>query len=90
MGSVGTIVLHGLVPIIWFDVPTAATGDLPEPPWLIQLLGGLHPLAVWSVVAGALLAGLLLVLAWADGSRRSSRCRLSCLERHQRANRRQR
>jgi hypothetical protein len=63
LGAVGSVVLDGLVPIIWFDQADGGLFRLAaDPPRLFQLLGGLTPANVWAVVITALLSGLLLVL----------------------------
>jgi hypothetical protein len=62
LGSVGSVVLHGLAPVLWLNPVDGGYRDLPDPPWLFQLLGGLSPANLWSVIAVALFFGLMLLL----------------------------
>jgi hypothetical protein len=62
VGTVGSIVLHGLVPIIWLNRADGGYRNFEDVPWLFKLLGGLRPETIWPVVAVALVAGLLLAL----------------------------
>src|SRR5262249_24139651 len=63
LGAVGSIVLHGLVPVIWYDAADGGLFNIAEnPPWLFRLLGGVTPFLVWAVVITALVSGLLLFL----------------------------
>jgi len=60
--SIGSIVLHGMVPVIWLGPSDGGYTYPGEGPWLFHWLGGLTPTTLWGVVAATLLAGLLLVL----------------------------
>jgi hypothetical protein len=60
--TVGPVVWRGLVPILWVDAADGGYLPLGDGPWLIALLGGPHPLQVWSFVAVALLAGTAMAL----------------------------
>jgi hypothetical protein len=60
--SVGSVALHGLVPVIWLSSKDGGYRELTDAPWLLDQLGGITPLNVWAVVGSALLSGLLLVL----------------------------
>ena len=62
IATVGTVIVHGLVPIIWVDSDWGGYRTLGDRSWLITLLGGTRPEAVWGVIAVALLAGFALVL----------------------------
>src|SRR5688572_3329523 len=62
LGTVGTVLVHGLVPIIWVDVAHGGYRTLGERSFLIAALGGARPEVVWGIVATALLMGTFLVL----------------------------
>jgi hypothetical protein len=64
IGTVGTVVVHGLVPIIWIDRDFGGYRTLGDRSWLLTLLGGPNPFAVWSVIAVALLAGVALTIGF--------------------------
>jgi hypothetical protein len=59
--SVGSVALHGMVPVIWLP-PGEGFATTREGPWLFQQFGGLTPTTAWLTVTVTLLAGLLLVL----------------------------
>jgi hypothetical protein len=60
--TVGTVLLRGLVPVLWFDEIDGGTRALGQGPWLVALLGGPEPAVVWAIVGGAMLGGLLVTL----------------------------
>jgi hypothetical protein len=60
--SVGSVVLGGMVPVIWLGPADGGYGPVGEGPRLFQWLGGVTPTTVWGVVAVTLLAGLLLLI----------------------------
>ncbi len=60
--SVGSVVLHGMVPVIWLDPADGGYGPVGPGPRLFQLLGGVDPTTVWGVVVATLLVGLLLLI----------------------------
>jgi hypothetical protein len=60
--SIGSIVLHGMVPVIWLGPSHGGLLPVGDGPWLFHWLGGLTPTTLWIVVSATLLAGLLLVL----------------------------
>jgi hypothetical protein len=62
IATVGTVIVHGLVPIIWIDRDYGGYRTLGDRSWLITLLGGPRPEAVWGVIAVALLSGLALTV----------------------------
>ncbi len=59
--TVGSVVAHHLVPVLWLQPEHGGMRPLGEGPWLVALLGGPSPEVVWALVAGALLGGALLV-----------------------------
>lgn len=60
--TVGSVVWHGLVPVLWIDVAHGGYRALGDGPWLVAWLGGPTPGVIWPMVAGSLLGGLLLTL----------------------------
>jgi hypothetical protein len=60
--SLGSVVLHGMVPVIWLGKADGGYTDMGDGPRLFRLLGGVTPTTVWAVVAATLLAGLLLLV----------------------------
>ena len=62
IATVCTVITHGLVPIIWIDRDWGGYRTLGDRSWLITLLGGPRPEAVWLVIAVALLSGLALMV----------------------------
>ena len=60
--TVGTVVLRGLVPVLWIDRDFGGMRDLGEGPWLVAMLGGPSPDVVWPLVIGSLIGGVLLTL----------------------------
>jgi hypothetical protein len=63
--SVGSVVTHGLVPVIWMDAREGGYAHLGAAPWLFQLIGGVNRVSVWAMVACTLSAGALLALGLA-------------------------
>jgi hypothetical protein len=59
VGAVGTVVAHGLVPVIWLN-PEDGGYRTVEVPWQFRLAGGVNPGTVWPAVALTLTSGLLL------------------------------
>src|SRR5262245_546489 len=62
LGAVGSVVVEGLVPVLWYDQAHGGILTTLETGWLFRLLGGVYPSTVWVVVAVTLAAGLSLVL----------------------------
>src|SRR5437588_9346640 len=60
LGSVGSVVWHGLVPVLWMNPADGGYTSLGTP-WLFQHLGGGRATTVGAVVAATLLGGLALV-----------------------------
>jgi hypothetical protein len=60
--SVGSVVVYGMVPVIWLGPADGGYGPVGPGPRLFQWLGGVNPTTVWGVVGATLLAGLLLVV----------------------------
>src|SRR4030095_2944293 len=62
LATVGTVIAHGLVPIIWIDREWCGYRTLGDRSWLVTLLGGPRPEAVWLVIAMALVSGVALAI----------------------------
>jgi hypothetical protein len=60
--SIGSVVIYGMVPVIWLGPADGGYRPVGAGPRLFEWLGGVTPATVWSVVAVTLLAGLLLLL----------------------------
>ncbi|MCB9683728.1 MAG: hypothetical protein H6735_01645 [Alphaproteobacteria bacterium] len=60
--TVGTVVVTGLVPILWVDRADGGMRQLVDPSWLVQALGGPHPHVIYPLVGLSLLCGALMVL----------------------------
>lgn len=60
--TIGSVVVRGLVPVLWFDQAAGGTRALGAGPWLVAWLGGPQPHVVWAVVTGALVGGLLTTI----------------------------
>ena len=60
--SIGSVVLHGMVPVIWLGPHDGGYTSPGQGPWLFHWIGGLTPTTLWAVVVATLLGGLLLVL----------------------------
>src|SRR5262249_9885647 len=65
LASVGSVVLHGLVPTYWLNPADGGYTDVAEPR-LFKYLGGVQPQNVWLVVAVCLLSALGLALGLAS------------------------
>lgn len=59
--TLGTVVVRGLVPVLWVDAADGGMRTLGQVPWLVQVLGGPHPPVVWTLVTVALVSAALLV-----------------------------
>jgi hypothetical protein len=59
--TVGSVVAHGLVAVLWLQPEDGGMRRLGEGPWLLALLGGPSPMTVWTLVFGSLLGGALMV-----------------------------
>jgi hypothetical protein len=61
--SVVTVMLNGLIGVMWSD---ASFGGLrtPEPPVLIQLLGGARPEVIWGIAGLCCLAGIAVTFGF--------------------------
>jgi len=73
--TVGSVVAQDLVPVLWYDKADGGLQPLGAGPWLFQLLGGIRPATVWTLIGICLLSGLLLTLG--AGGRCSALC---CLQ----------
>ncbi len=62
--TVGSVAIHGLVPALWMG-PDHGGYTFVSTPRLFQLIGGVNPTTVWSMIAIALTAGLLLTIGLA-------------------------
>ncbi len=60
--AIGSVVLAGMVPVIWLGPADGGLATEINGSRLFQWLGGVHPGTVWVVVAATLLLGLLLAL----------------------------
>jgi hypothetical protein len=60
--AVGSVVVYGMVPVIWLGPADGGYGPVGAGPRLFQWFGGVTPTTVWAVVGATLLAGLLLML----------------------------
>ena len=60
--AIGSVVLHGMVPVIWLGPADGGLGPGGEGPLLFRLLGGVHPGTLWVVVTATLALGALLAL----------------------------
>src|SRR5437660_10283098 len=58
--TIGTVVLHGLAPVIWLDFADGGSARLGEPPWLFELIGGANPRTLWPEVGVAVPAGVAM------------------------------
>lgn len=61
-GAVGSVLAHGLVPVLWLDAADGGHLETVNRPWLFELLGGVTPRSVWAMTLTALAAGALLAL----------------------------
>lgn len=60
--TLGSVWLHGLVPVLWVDQAHGGYRALGQGPWLVALLGGPQPAVVWPLLGAASVCGLLLLL----------------------------
>ena len=60
--SIGSVVVYGMVPVIWLGPADGGYAPVGSGPRLFQWLGGVTPTTVWSVVTVTLLAGALLLI----------------------------
>jgi hypothetical protein len=60
VGAVGSVVLHGLVPSLWFDRRHGGFLAATSPNWLVGLIGGPTPSNVWALTVVSLASGILL------------------------------
>lgn len=60
--SIGGAVWCGVAPVVWLNEADGGYRAFSDPPWLFQLLGGLTPLALWSMIAVCLLSGGCLMM----------------------------
>ncbi len=60
--TVGSVVVNGLVPVLWIDEAFGGMRDLFRGPWLVAWLGGPTPGVVWPLVIGSLIGGVLLTI----------------------------
>jgi hypothetical protein len=63
--AVGSVVVYGMVPILWLDQADGGYKPLPSPPWLFRILGGLTPTTLSAMIVAALGSGLLLMVGLA-------------------------
>lgn len=61
LGTVGTVVGHCLVEVLWVDRAHGGYRSLGEGSWLVALAGGPTPAVIWGLVAVSLVGGALLV-----------------------------
>ena len=64
LGAIGSIVLHGLVPVLWLDRSQGGFIARTNPGWLFQLLG-VTPATVWATTLVCLAGAALLVVGCA-------------------------
>jgi vitamin K-dependent gamma-carboxylase-like protein len=64
LATLATIVFHGLAPVLWLDFADGGYAKLGDPPWLFGLIGGVNPVAMWSMVAVAALSSLTLTIGF--------------------------
>lgn len=62
VGSVGSVVMHGLVPSVWMSRGDGGFLGQVQENWLVRLLGGASSGMVWTLTAVTLLSGMFLVL----------------------------
>jgi hypothetical protein len=60
--ALGPVVWRGLVPVLWVDRADGGVAALGQGTWLVALLGGPHPTAVWGLVAAAIAGASAMVL----------------------------
>jgi hypothetical protein len=59
--TIGSVAIHGLVPVLWFDIADGGYRSQPQGPWLVELLGGVRPDVVWRLVAIAMIGGVAMM-----------------------------
>src|SRR5437016_3105525 len=59
--SVGSVVVQGMVPVLWLSPSDGGFESLGPAPRLFRLLGGVRPETVWPVVVLSLVSGFLLI-----------------------------
>ncbi len=62
IATVGTVVAHDLVQVIWLGSDHGGIRKLARSTWLVEQLGGATPQVVWPLVWGSVAGGLLLTL----------------------------
>src|SRR5438105_1477715 len=62
VGTIGSVVLHGLVPSLWFSRANGGHLYRPDANWLFGLIGGATPANVWTMTWVSLLSGALLAV----------------------------
>ncbi len=60
--SIGSVVLYGMVPVLWLGPAAGGFATAGDGPALFRWLGGATPTTVWAVVIATLAAGLLLLI----------------------------
>ena len=60
--AITSVLLHGDRIPLWYDRPDGGYSRMTNPPWLVMLLGGPHPMQVNLLVASTIACGLLLML----------------------------
>src|SRR5262245_36344507 len=60
--TIGTVVLHGLAPVIWLDFADGGYARLGEAPWLFALVGGVNPATLWWMIGVATLASVAMTI----------------------------
>src|SRR5438552_2757517 len=75
LGAVGSIVVHGLVPVLWLDRSQGGFISHVEKGWLFGLLD-VTPATVWATTLVCLVAAVLLVIG--AGGRLSALVALQC------------
>src|SRR5262249_11139669 len=61
-GELLSVLLPGLVPVLWLDRAHGGYLEKLDCPWLFGLVGGVNPVTVWSMFTVALASGVLLAL----------------------------
>jgi hypothetical protein len=62
LAALGSAVLNGVVEDVWLDRSDGGYRTLDDPPWLFDLLGGVNPTTLWTVLGTALGAALFLTV----------------------------
>lgn len=66
LGTIGTVLAHDLVTVLWVDREWGGYRSLGKGSWLVELLGGPRPAVIWALVAVSLVGGLLLTVGLAS------------------------